>query len=670
MSTAQLRFVVGSPTPPPGKPLSAGEVPADLVLRTATVSQRETLLIGLALSCAKTPRPAGAQDALRRVASEANALALTQTFEAMADKHTLGFVVEQLELEWLLTLCKQRGVAVNDILAKTDSVSRRGLTKSEARRVEENFGGTLDPDSVRFCFTTGVQTMGAGAMVVGNVIHADPTDPRWGLKRGTTLPEEPEDESWDSFNGILLAHEPAHIWSYQHQGSQYAVNSVADQLAAIQQGDRGGAYLYTPGRPHFVDYGEEQRAMIVQDYICAYRGRAVGEATSLTLYAGTQPVDEVVAKLERYIKQMRAMGPGIAEPTGRQPEWIVCAHLRPVFAQDGLAGFLGAHGSVLVAAAGRASTQALVDGVAQRDAGKVAGGLAGVTAAIAASVLPREQNSSGASSGGSAILDQAQIPRGVEVTKDGISGSVKLGWDAPAGGSAPGFKDPRVEWGTGVHKDVGDLRIDADAKAVVATSGEVKEASAQAKVGTDQVALEVAGGVKPGQRAWGHLEFITEPLTVHVGGSTSPRGATVDARVETRGFSPAALPGRGGLQVSAEAELTKAHADAPLAFDSATVGVSGQLSAGVTAGIGAKLVPTGLDEVSAQVAAIGDKGSLSIAAEGTKLQTTPTVGVKVTATDKKTGVAVSGHAEATPGTGEVAGGVNVSIPLPEPGKKK
>lgn len=669
MSTAQLRFVTGAPPFPPGKPLSAGEVPADLVLRTATVSQRETLLVGLAISCAKAPGPGPLRDALRRVASEANALSLTQTFEAMANKHTLGFVVEQLELEWLLTLCKQRGVAVNDILATTDSVSRRGLTRSEARRVEENFAGTLDPDSVRFCFTTGVQTMGAGAMVVGNVIHVDPTDPRWRMKRGTTLPEEPNDEAWDSFNGILLAHEPTHVWSYQHQGSQYAVNSVADQLNAIQQGDRGGAYLYTPGRPHFVDYGEEQRAMIVQDYIAAFRGKATGESTSLTLYGGSLPVEAVLSTLERYIKQMRAMGPGVPEPVGRQPEWIMCAHLRPMFQQDGLAGFLGAHGSMLVAAAGKASTQAIVEGVAQRDAGKIAGGLAGVTAAIAASVLPREQNAGGGASGGSAILDQAQIPRGVEVTKDGISGSVKLGWDAPAAGSAPGFKDPRVEWGTGVHRDVGDVRIDANAKAVVAMSGQVKEASASAKVGTDSVALDVAGGVKAeegarAQRAWGHVELITEPLTVHVGGSTSARGgvmqsATLETRVETK-----------GLQVNAETELTKQHADSPLAFDSATLGVSGQVAAGVTAGVGVKLVPTGLDEVSAQVAAIGDKGSLSIAAEGTKLQTTPTVGVKVTATDKKSGVAVSGHAEATPATGEVAGGVSVSVPLPEPGRKK
>jgi hypothetical protein len=665
MSSATLRFVTGSPPAPQGRPLLPRDVPTDLVLRTATTDQREALLVGLALSGITTD---GVLDALKRVASEANAAALQQTLEALARKHTLGFVVQALGLEWLLKLGEARGVAVNDILATTDSVSRRGLTRSEARRVRENFGDTLDPASVRFEFTTGVQTMGAGAMVVGNVIHVDPTDPRWAVKRGTTLPESPDDEAWDSFNGVLLAHEPTHIWSYQHQGSRYAVNSVVEQLAALQVGDRGGAYFYEPGKAHFVDYGEEQRAMIVQDYVAALRGKATGEKTSLTIYGGSKDVDEVLATLERYIKQMRAMGPGQAEPVDRQPEWIVCACLKP-FAQDGVAGFLGAQGSVLVAALGKASTQAVVDGVAQRDALKLAAGLAGVAAGVAASTVPREQNDGGGAGGGSAILDQARIPRGVELQKDGVSGGVKLGWDAPAAGQAPGFANPRVEWGAGVHRDVGDVRVDADARAVVAMSGEVKEVSGSARVSAGQTAVDVGAGVKAERgaqpmRAWGHVELVTAPVTVHVGGDLSSRGGVVQTagvatRVETK-----------GVTVTSEMDFKRAHADAPLALDAAKVGVSGQLAPGVTAGVGVKLVPKGLDEVAAQVAAIGDQGSLAVAAEATRLTTSPTVGVSVTATDKKTGVAVSGHASTTPSTGEVQGGVKVSVPLPEPGRKK
>ena len=86
-------------------------------------------------------------------------------------------------------------------------------------------------------------------------------------------------------------------------------------------------------------------------------------------------------------------------------------------------------------------------------------------------------------------------------------------------------------------------------------------------------------------------------------------------------------------------------------------------------GLGAKLVPAGLDELAAQVATVGDAGSLSLTAAGTKLTTTPTVGVTLTATEKKNGMAVSANVQATPSTGAAQGGVSLSIPLPEPGGK-
>jgi hypothetical protein len=430
MAQTTLRLISGAPPKPLGKPLFLRDVPDDLTLRAAAAPQRETLLVGLALSYLDA-RTDGLLAALRRVASEANALALTQVLEVMARRGSLGFVVEALELEWLLALGKSRGVAVSDVLATSDTVSRRGLTTSESRRIVENFAHTLDPDTVRFCFTTGVQTMGAGAMAVGNTIHIDPTDPRWQVKRGTTLPEDPEDDAWDSFNGVLLAHEPSHVWSYQHQGSQYAVNSLVAQVDALKTGDRGGAYLYQPDRAHFLEYGEEQRAMIVQDYVTAFRGRAKGETTSLTLYGGTKPTDDVLKTLSKYVEQMRAMGPGVPQPVDRQPEWILCACITRGVVQDGLAGALGAQGSVLIASVGRASTQAVTQGLARHDAGQVALSVAGATAAVAASLLPREQSSYGGASGGSAILDQAGIPRGVVLEKDGVSVSAKAKWDAP-----------------------------------------------------------------------------------------------------------------------------------------------------------------------------------------------------------------------------------------------
>ena len=272
MRAPYLHLVSGQPPSPPGKPLRASDVPDDLLLRSASAPQRERLLTGLSLSLLE-PGNEPLRDVLRRVASEANALALQQTLELAARQGSLGFIVAALGLDWLLSLGKSRGVKVNDVLATTDTVTERGLTSSEAKRIVENFGNTLEPGSVRFHFTTGVQTMGAGAMVLGNTIHVDPTDPRWAIRPGTTLPEDPHDEAWDSFNGVLLAHEPAHVWSYQHQGTQYAINSVADQLAAMQTGTRGGAYFYKPDQQHFLDYGEEQRAMIVQDFVAATRAK-------------------------------------------------------------------------------------------------------------------------------------------------------------------------------------------------------------------------------------------------------------------------------------------------------------------------------------------------------------------------------------------------------------
>lgn len=124
---------------------------------------------------------------------------MQQTLELAASQRSLGFIVEALGLDWLIAHVKAQGVTVNDVLPTTDTVTERGLTNG----------------SVRFRFTTGVQTMGAGAMVLGNT--------------GTTLPENPHD-AWTRSTGVLVAH----VWSYQHQGTTYAINPVRDQLQALK----------------------------------------------------------------------------------------------------------------------------------------------------------------------------------------------------------------------------------------------------------------------------------------------------------------------------------------------------------------------------------------------------------------------------------------------------
>ncbi len=663
-----LRLAFGRASRPQGRPLGLSDVPDDLILRSASATQRQTLLVGLALSYrdAKSPE---LLNALRRVAGEGNALALQQVLEVMARSASLGFVVEALGLDWLLALGVTRGVHVNDVLATTDTVTERGLTREESRRIVENFGRTLDPASLRFRFTTGVMTMGAGAMVLGNVIHVDPTDPRWTVRRGTTLNDDPDNDAWDSFNGVLLAHEPSHVWSYQHQGSRYAVNSVKEQLAAMQGSTRQAAYAYSDDKAHFLEFGEEQRAMVVQDFVSATRAKAKGLPTSGTMLAGVNAVDDTLARITKYVEQMRAMGPGQATPGFRREEWIVCACVTG-FTQDGGAQLAAQQVDAVVAAVGREAQQAVLRGVTTGNVGQLALGAAGVGAAVAVSVLTREQSGDGAASGGSAVLDQAGLPRGVELgVAEGVTGSVEAAWDAgaPKAGALPiGVKDPRVEWGVGVHRDVGDVRVDADGKAVIGLGGDVRLASVAVRVegGDAAVAARVGVALKPGgERTWAHLSLESEPVTVTAGVEVSSRegvarNVAAHAGVETK-----------PVQFDAKGSFSRHAADAPLQLDEATLSATVQPTAGVSLGTSVKLVPAGLDAVSAQVAAIHDKGSLSVAAEATELTTKPKLGVVLTATERKSGVAVSANVQGTPSTGEVQGGVTVSVPLPEPGKK-
>ncbi|MGV3625707.1 MAG: hypothetical protein ACO1OB_33155 [Archangium sp.] len=664
-----IRLAFGRSSRPQGRPLSVSDVPADLILRAASPTQRQTLLVGLALSWREEKKPE-LLEALRRVAEEANATALQDVLEVMARSGSLGFVVESLSLDWLLALGIKRGVHVNDILATTDSVTERGLTRTEALRITENFEGTLDPATVRFRFTTGIMTMGAGALVLGNVIHVDPTDPRWTIRKGTTLNDRPDDDAWDSFNGVLLTHEPCHIWSYQHQGTRYAINSVTDQLAAMQRGaTRNDAYTYTPDKGHFLEYGEEQRAMIVQDFVTAKRAKAKGDFKAGTMFAGLNDVDDTIAKTKKYVDQMRSMGPGQPNGAGANEQWIVCA-CSPAFRQDGGAQWGADQVKTMAAVVGREAQDALVRGVTTGDAGAAALGAAGVAAAVGASVLTREQVGYGAKSGGSALLDQAGLPRGVEVGRDGVNVSAKAAWDAgaPKPNELPvGISNPRMEWAAGVHRDVGDVRVDADGKAVVGFDGNVKSASVSARVEHDDVTVSARTGVtfsSDSQRVFAHVTVETEPVTASTGVDVTTKNSgsqtvTAHASVETR-----------PVQLSAEGKFSRHAADAPLALDEATLSATVQPMSGVSVGADVVLVPKGLEELHAKVSAIGDEGSLSVSADATKLTTQPTYGATLTATEKKRGVAVSANVKTTPTTGETQGGVNISVPLPEPGKKK
>ena len=54
--------------------------------------------------------------------------------------------------------------------------------------------------------------------------------------------------------------------------------------------------------------------------MAATRAKQKGEPTSLTIYGGSLPPDDVLKALGGYVEQMRSAGPGMPQPAPRQPE--------------------------------------------------------------------------------------------------------------------------------------------------------------------------------------------------------------------------------------------------------------------------------------------------------------------------------------------------------------
>ncbi|MEW5740042.1 MAG: hypothetical protein AB1938_14010 [Myxococcota bacterium] len=630
-----------------------GALPSIDDLRGLNAGEREQLLGELA---AKKDR-----DGLRRVLEETNAVTLRQTLEVSAKRGSLGAVVTGLGLDELISLGKARGVEVNEILASTDSVKERGLTAREAQRVRENFGHTLDPDTIRLVFTKGAQTMGAGAMALGNTIHVDFTDPRFKLERGTTRPLDGEDDAWNSFNTIVLGHEAAHVWSYQHRGTAYAFTSVVEQVEGIAStGSRDAAYGYQPDKPSFWAYGEEQRAMLVQDYVAAARAKKKGQATTPTTYGGWKKVDEVLKTLTPFITQMRAAGPGQPRPP-EAPTATVCTGLG--FVQDGLADFVARNADRAIAGVGSAAKDAVVEGVTKSRPGQVAAGAAGLAAAGVASVVSREQNATGAKGGGSALLDQAGLPRGVEVeTKDGVRLGVKGAWDAPAPKKGQpvtvGASNARVEWHVGGDVPLADeATLSADARATVGLDGKVQDASAEVGLTHPDAQVKAQVKVKPPRaadaplRVDASLDVTTEPVSVTADAHVDVKEgevqrADVSARVDTK-------------VVSGGADVTLKRGRDGLELEQAEVDVEVAPSPEVAVGLRGKLLPRGVDGLAASIAAKGDEGSVAVEASVRDLTKSPTVGVAVTATPKDAPVSVTVQVETTPATGATSGGIGI-----------
>jgi hypothetical protein len=631
--------------------LRVSQLPPVDALRALAPSEREQL----AATLAKAEDAA----ALREVLDETSALGLRATLELGLTRGTLGDVVRAVGLDALLELGRARGLDVNDILSRTDAVTVRGLTAREARAVRENFGDTLDPDTIRLVFTRGAQTMGAGAMALGNHIHVDPSDPRFRLARGTTRPVDPGDDSWDGFNTIVLAHEAAHVWSYQHRGTAYAFASVAEQAQGLATtGSRGAAYGYQPDRASFWAYGEEQRAMLVQDFVAATRAKQRGHERTPTTYGGWLPVDEVLATLTPFIRQMRSAGPGVAAP-GAQPEPSACAGLH--FAQDGLADFVARNADRAIAGLGTLAGQAVVEGVTRAQPGRVFAGAVGVAAAGVASLVAREQNATGAQGGGSALLDQARLPRGVEVeTRDGVRLGVTGAWDAPAPRRGEvvtlGAANARVEWHVGADIPLREgAALNADAHAVVGLDGRLQVARAELGVVHPEVHAQarldvtLPRSVDAPLRALAVVDVASGAVALVAQGDASLRHghlerAEVSARVSSR-------------VVTAGAEVALRRRSAGLEVERAAADVSVSPYSTLSLGVRAVALPRGLEELSATLAAHGDRGTLTAAVQAERLTSAPSLGLSVTATPRAAPLSVQVNANTTPASGEWTAGI-------------
>jgi len=82
---------------------------------------------------------------------------------------------------------------------------------------------------------------------------------------------------------LVLIHELAHVWQYQHAGPGYIVSSLAAQAWAwATTGTRRGAYDWRKSlRVPWSRWNAEQQAQCVSDYNCALRAMIAGTADAM-----------------------------------------------------------------------------------------------------------------------------------------------------------------------------------------------------------------------------------------------------------------------------------------------------------------------------------------------------------------------------------------------------
>lgn len=166
--------------------------------------------------------------------------------------------------------------------AVAGALSGRPLSPDERDLARSVFDKSIDYDRVR------LSTAGPTWTTAGNVIFV------------------PSDFSIaDTYHASVLIHEMAHVWQYQHGGSEYISVSLGRQFwSYLRTGSRAGAYDYeiTPGKSIF-DYMPEQQAAIVQTYFILRQRKArleeEGRSFPVELERNLQRHERLVTELTR-----------------------------------------------------------------------------------------------------------------------------------------------------------------------------------------------------------------------------------------------------------------------------------------------------------------------------------------------------------------------------------
>lgn len=140
-------------------------------------------------------------------------------------------------------------------------ISQRTLSAAEIAMVRGVFGASLNAGRVRVVHeehpaSVAARLIGRGHQFVvrGDRIFAPPSH---GARCADYCAQSVE---WSA----VLAHELTHVWQYQH--------GVLSALRYVLSGNWRYAYTLEPKR-HFLDYGFEQQASMVEDYVLLTNGK-------------------------------------------------------------------------------------------------------------------------------------------------------------------------------------------------------------------------------------------------------------------------------------------------------------------------------------------------------------------------------------------------------------